>query len=152
MDRLDHTDTPLTIADGLTLLCEVQREGAQILPDHLLAYDEADFRTAALGAFVELGELVNECQWKPWRQTRPLDQASRRKILKEAGDLLHFFAWMMNNLGERFGIAPEEFARGFCEAAEENRRRFRGEVPGREPPTCDGLERDRAFTRLSQRK
>jgi hypothetical protein len=122
------------VADGLSSLMGVQKAGASHLPDQLKDYDQADFRTAALGAFVDLGELVNECQWKPWRSYGPITDEEKAKVLKEYGDVLHFLAWMTNNLASRFGFSVDDFARGFVEVHEENVRRFRGEVPGREPP------------------
>jgi hypothetical protein len=122
------------IMQGLATLMERQQAGANNLPAHLLPYDQADFRSAALGAFVELGELVNECQWKPWRQYGPPTEAEKRKVHKEFGDLLHMLAWMLNNLAERFNIGPDDIALGFMEAHLENVARFKGEVPGREPP------------------
>lgn len=118
---------------GLMSLMAVQKAGASHLPSQLLDHDQADFRVAALGFFVEIGELVNEAQWKTWRnyEGTPVDRA---KIIKEYADVLHFLAWMTNNLSVRFGITAAEFARGFMETHRENMARFRGEVPGREPP------------------
>lgn len=122
------------IRDGLLTLMEIQGHNAKGLPTHLHPHDDADFRTAALGAFVELGELVNECQWKPWRNYLPPTLEEKTKILKEMADVLHFLPWLMNNLQARFCLTADDFARGFMEVAEENIRRFAGEVPGREPP------------------
>lgn len=125
------------LAAGLEALVTVQQVGAKNLPAHLLAFDDADFRTAALGAFVELGELVNESRWKPWRSyDRAPSVADRQRILKEFGDVLHFVAWLMASYRERFGLSTDDFATAFMEVAAENRRRFTGQIEGREPPAA----------------
>lgn len=131
----DIQDSVDLITQGLSVLMERQKDGASHLPEHLRPYDQADFRSAALGAFVELGELVNECQWKPWRQYGPPTDAEKMKVHKEFGDLLHMLAWMLNNLRTRFDIGPDDIALGFMNAHLENVARFKGLVPGREPPT-----------------
>ena len=123
------------IADGFISLTNRQQEGARNLPRQLWAYNQEDFIRASLGMFVELGELVNECRWKPWRryEGEPTD-LERAKVLKEFGDVLHMLAWTLNNLRERFDIGPAEIAAAFIHSHLENVARFRGEVPGREPP------------------
>lgn len=123
-----------TILFGLRMLMTIQARNAGALPDHLRDYDDADFRTAALGAFVELGELVNECQWKPWRAYDPPTPEGKQRAVKEFADVLHMLAWIGNNLNERLGITGLDLAEGFMAVAAENRARFEGRVPGREPP------------------
>ena len=135
--KCHHDDDLLDVAFGLDALIKVQAEGANNLPEHLKPYDQADFRTAALGAFVELGELVNECQWKPWRHYDSPTVVERQKVLKELADVLHFLPWMIRNLKERFGIETYEVAASFIEVHQENIQRFRGNVPGREPPPAN---------------
>jgi hypothetical protein len=123
------------ITEGLRTLTDRQHQGAQNLPSHLLKYDQEDFIRASLGMFVELGELVNEARWKPWRryEGRP-DPEERSRVIKEFGDVLNMLAWMLNNLRARFDIGPVDVAAGFMAVHVENIARFRGEVPGREPP------------------
>lgn len=123
------------LRQGLEALTLIQGVGASDLPARLLKLDQADFRTAALGMFVELGELVNECQWKPWRRYAPPTADERQKALKELGDVLHFLAWMLRNLEERLDINESDVALAFIDVARENRRRFTGQVAGREPPS-----------------
>jgi hypothetical protein len=122
------------ITEGFIALTDHQQEGARNLPQHLWAYDQEDFIRASLGMFVELGELVNESQWKPWRSYSPPTEDERNKVIKEFGDVLHMLSWMLNNLRERFEIGPVDIAAGFMAAHLENIERFRGNVPGREPP------------------
>ena len=124
----------MELANGLNVLKRVQDNGASLLPTDTRVTDQENFRTAALAMFVELGELVNECQWKPWRDYRRPTDSEKQKILKEMADVLHMWAWMANALEDRFGLDGAHFAAAFIEVAAENRRRFRGEVPGREPP------------------
>lgn len=129
------------ITEGFIALTDHQQEGARHLPEHLWAYDQEDFIRAALGCFVELGELVNESQWKPWRSYGEPTEDERNKVIKEFGDVLHMLAWMLNNLRERFEIGPVDIAAGFMAAHLENIARFRGQVPGREPPPNIGVPR-----------
>lgn len=129
--RADHL---VYISVGLETLIELQNLGATNLPDHLQPLDQADFRTAALGMFVELGELVNESSWKPWRRYDKPSAADRQRVLKELADVLHFLPWMIRNLQARFDFEVQDVAQAFIEVHEENIRRFRGQVPGREPP------------------
>lgn len=121
-------------------LVNVQAEGASNLPPQLLALDQRDFIVASLGMFVELGELVNEAQWKPWRHYEAPTAADRQKLLKELGDVLHFLPWMIRNLQARFGITVVDVADAFLAAHEENVRRFTGQVAGREPPPAAPIE------------
>lgn len=122
------------MADGLISLTNHQAEGARHLPEHLWPYDQDDFIRAALGMFVEWGELVNECHWKPWRAYKVPTDEERAKVVKEFGDVLHMLAWTINNLRQRFDIGPADIAAGFMAAHLENIERFKGNVPGREPP------------------
>lgn len=134
-DPVHANAADIVITEGLVELAAIQAHGARHLPEHLHPHDDADFRTAALGAFVELGELVNVCQWKPWRSYAELTGPEHERILDEFADLLHFIAWIVNNLHGRYGITELDLAQAFIEKAKENRRRFTGQVPGREPPS-----------------
>jgi dimeric dUTPase (all-alpha-NTP-PPase superfamily) len=130
----DNSEKFYMILGGLEALIAIQAEGAKNLPDDLHPLDQADFRTAALGMFVELGELVNEAQWKPWRSYKEPTIAERQRVLKELADVLHFLPWMIRNLGTRFSFRAQDVAQAFLEVHEENVARFTGRVPGREPP------------------
>jgi hypothetical protein len=131
---IDESEFVAVVSTGLEALKVMQALGASNLPAHLQPLDQADFRSAALGMFVELGELVNESHWKPWRHYDRPTPAERQRVLKEFGDVLHFLAWMLNNLRERFDIEASDVAVATFEAHRENVARFRGLVPGREPP------------------
>jgi hypothetical protein len=119
---------------GLRVLTQTQAAGAKLLPAHLHPYDAADFRSAILLTFTELGELMNEAKAKSWRTYGPPTEEERTRMLDEFADVLHGLPWMMNNLMERFGVSERDFAEAFLRKAEENRARFEGRVPGREPP------------------
>lgn len=132
---LDQYAHESEIAEGLNTIARLQKLGASYsAANHREGYTPEDFRSAALGAFVELGELVNECQWKPWREYNPPTDAERQKVREEFADVLHFIAWMMNNLEDRFGLTPSDFAETFMAVHERNIARFSGQVPGHEPP------------------
>ena len=132
--ELTEEDAIVMIAEGLIALARLQRTGAENLPEYFRNLNQQDFRNAALGCFVELGELVNEAQWKPWRQYSAPTPAERQKVVKEYADVLHFIAWMTRNLCSRFDLTAYTLARGFVAVHRENVARFKGQVPGREPP------------------
>lgn len=137
------------IADGFISLTNHQAEGAQHLPAHLWAYSQEDFIRASLGMFVELGELVNECRWKPWRKYEGIPtEEERTRVLQEFGDVLHMLAWMLNNLRERFDIGPADIAAAFMMSHLENIERFKGNVPGREPPPAEEFDPSDGWRRL----
>lgn len=141
VDSHVHSLELFKIIEGLEALMVVQAEGASNLPPNLRPYNQEDFRTAALGMFVELGELINECHWKPWRHYDSPTSAERQRVLKELGDVLHFLPWMLHNLATRFNIGPGDVAMAFLEVHRDNIQRFRGEVAGREPPRDPGLDK-----------
>lgn len=129
---------------GIFALMLLQEQGASVLPAAASANDDiVDFRSAALGAFVELGELVNECQWKPWRKYEEQTDEQYAKMLDELADVLHFLGWMLNNMKRRHGLSAVDVADAFMKKHHENKARFAGLVPGREPPTdkCSGCGR-----------
>ena len=133
--RLIATYKLQEVKRGLETMMFVQGAGAAHLAPELRTMDQADFRESSLGAFVELGELVNECQWKSWRAYSAPTEEELTRMLDEGADLLTFVARMFNILNDRFGIKPVDWAEAFMRVAARNEARFKGEVPGREPPT-----------------
>lgn len=122
------------VRQGLLAVMEIQAAGEQHLAPELRGQDQAGFREASLGAFVELGELVNECKWKSWRAySEPTDEEIT-KMLDEGADLLTFVARMFNILSARFGTSSADWAEAFMRVADRNEARFQGLVEGREPP------------------
>lgn len=134
MNDSRRSEAVAKITEGFRTLMELQARGAANLPEHLHPLDQADMRTAFLGAFVELGEWANETQWKPWREYGKPDQEAIERILDEAADFQHFYAWIMRSIEAQYGISPEDLALAFIRKHEVNIKRFKGEVPGREPP------------------
>ena len=135
LDSSERSADLRAIRTGLMTMMTVQSRGEEHLPSEVRQRDTAAFREASLAAFVELGELVNECQWKSWRAySEPTDEQFT-KMLDEGADLLTFVARMFNILSSRFGASSLDWAEAFMRVAARNEARFKGEVPGREPPT-----------------
>jgi hypothetical protein len=107
------------------------------LPDHARVplTDQRDLQEAGLGTFIELAELINETDWKSWRGSRPMDGERRTRLLEEWADVQVFLTRLSMNLKAMYGVTPAELAEAWVRVSERNGARFRGEVPGREPPT-----------------
>lgn len=57
-------------------------------------------RQQALAAFIELGEAIQELDWKPWaKEPGWPSEAAKYKTLEEIVDLLHFVANILLALG-----------------------------------------------------
>lgn len=98
-------------------------------------------REAGLGAFVELGELINCLPWKPWRQyPEVMSREDRADALREWADVEVFLTLIRRHLAVAHGFEARDFARAYLSKLLEVGARARGEVPGREPPigSCSG--------------
>lgn len=125
------------IRKGLLAMMTIQSKGEAHLPPEVRQRDTAAFREASLAAFVELGELVNECQWKSWRTYEEPTEEQLTRMLDEGADLLTFLARMFNILSSRFGTSSLDWAEAFMRVADKNEARFKGTVEGREPPALE---------------
>lgn len=72
-----------------------------------------------LAMVAELGELLNEVNFKWWKNPRPLN---REAIKEELADLLHFFV----SLCLKLGIGPGELYEAYLAKNLENFRRQQG--------------------------
>lgn len=134
MGEFVENDCRVNIEAGLASLLYVQECGARLLPASFQILNDEDFRTAALALIVEIGELVNESRWKPWRNySSEVSSEERERVLDEFADVLHMLAWMMRNAAVRFDFTTEDVTETYLAKARENRARFSGQVVGREP-------------------
>ena len=70
-----------------------------------------------LAAYSELSEILNEINWKPWRQTKKTVYSGRYK--NEIIDLFHFVI----NLSIAVDMEPKEFFNRFVDKNKENHER-----------------------------
>ena len=68
----------------------------------------------------ELSEILDEVQFKWWKDPQPIDEA---KLHEELVDLLHFFVSMCL----KAGMTSEMLYQGYIEKNSENFRRQKGE-------------------------
>lgn len=122
------------IAAGLRAIMQVQDRNANLLPPGTGGDSgtRGELRTAHQALMVELGEVYNALELKPWKKETPIDAA--HVIDEVGGDVLHFLGWMLNAIERVYELTPDQFAHGFWAKSIENIARFQGKVPGREPP------------------
>lgn len=109
MDRLQH------IFELQATLDEEIRAGHRLPEGDLSTWIQKE----ALAIIVELGELLEEVNFKWWKVPRPLN---REAIKEELVDILHFFISMCL----KAGISAEELYQAYLAKNEENFRRQRG--------------------------
>lgn len=83
-------------------------------------------RTVFAALFVELGELLQTLNWKPWKENRELNFS---RITDEFADILAFLGLLLVYFG-KFGISPEMLARAYLRKTKVNFERFIGQVDG----------------------
>jgi len=134
----DRAYQEYTLIAALEMMTHVRDRVTRPLPVDYTS--KAYLMETALGAFVEMGELVNCTQWKPWREypTKKLNPEQRADLLSEWADVELFLTAFRRCLFEQHGVTAEDFAQAYLDKAEEVRQRFLGEVEGREPPKSDG--------------
>lgn len=73
-----------------------------------------------LAIMAELGELLDEVNYKWWKNAKPIDEAA---LKEELIDVLHFFVSMCI----RSGMDAEEMFKVYCAKNEENFKRQNGQ-------------------------
>lgn len=76
----------------------------------------------------ELTELLNELNWKPWKNEFT---PNAPKVIDEFADILAFQGLIIVYL-EKLGISQTDLANGYAMKTRVNIERFRGEHPGYE--------------------
>lgn len=108
MDRLEH-------------IFQLQRKfDAEVIQSRGLEYDLSTWlQKETLAIVAELAELLDEVNFKWWKNPQPVD---RERVKEELVDILHFFVSMCI----KCDISPEELYQGYLAKNEENFRRQRG--------------------------
>lgn len=83
--------------------------------------------TYAFALCDEVHELAKELQWKSWKPRRPVDN---KQTLGELADVIHLFAVMMIYVRATTKAGGHEIALRYHRKAEENLRRWDGNVEG----------------------
>ena len=91
-------------------------------------------RSVMLALSVELAELTQELDWKPWKQKERVDV---EKVCDEFADVLAFLGLLVVYLG-RLGATPEMLARAYRLKSALNIARLNGGVRGYTPRGSDG--------------
>ena len=129
---IDHAIVPTAIPDivlGLQALCKVHSNTNELvmqngnkLNDMLLEKDT--LRTYVLALMVELGELIQTMDWKPWRTKKRMDDAV---IADEFADILAFVGVLLTIMSAN-GIKPEAIAHAYGKKERVNVARFLGKL------------------------
>jgi hypothetical protein len=84
-------------------------------------------RTYFLATMVELVELMNELNWKPWKRSER--EPDVEKVADEFADILAFLGVILNYL-KAYGIDPYTLAGQYARKSKINVDRFNGLVEG----------------------
>lgn len=124
--------------DWLATTGELQTEfGVDFEALRVNKIDLADYITWNFAAlFEELGEMMHELRWHPWKINRGvIVPAARERAIEEAVDALHFLANILNALD----VSDLEFSDVYAAKQNTNRARLQS---GRSLATPGGLGRD----------
>jgi NTP pyrophosphatase (non-canonical NTP hydrolase) len=119
-----------TLAQAFHIIEMAERDVNFNRPQDINGSKEA-LNVAFTSLMVELGELAQELDIKPWKiRNTPPDPA---KVAEEFADVIAFFGVLMINVIEQVGIDPSGFAWSFIEKTETNIQRAKGRVEGYKP-------------------
>jgi len=119
------------LAHGLTALLTTQAVVSSRIPGCIpLPGEPLERHQLAVYAFalqVEIAELLQELQFKPWKNPRPL-QADR--IADEFADVLAFIGVLLYHIYHLTGLTPAILANQYVEKSNVNWERLNGRVEG----------------------
>lgn len=135
LDKLKDLNNSLSLVLGLSLLLDVQRNVSALVPG---AVNEANkdtglvepptkdqIRTVYTALSVELAELIQELDWKPWKNKVP----NTVNIANEFADILAFLGLLIFYLNS-MGVSPYTLVKAYVEKTETNINRFQHKVEG----------------------
>jgi len=124
--RLQDVYLPAGLAIGLTTLMQVQEVVSSPVKDAIPVNGERPskdaIRTYVLSMVVELAELVQCLDWKPWKNKKELDLEN---IASEFADILAFQGIIIKYL-DTYGIGPVQLADAYAKKSVVNIDRFLG--------------------------
>lgn len=117
----------LTLSNALGIIEMAEREINLNRPQDMNGGKEA-LNVAFTSLMVELGELAQELDIKPWKvRNTPPDPF---KVADEFADVIAFFGVLMVNIMEQVGLDVYSFAKAFADKTEVNIARAQGKVEG----------------------
>jgi len=115
------------VFQGLSMLMGVQRiVSAPVpgcIPEDGMPPSKDAMRTYFMALVVELGELLQETDWKPWKDKQHID---RENIAEEFADVLAFLGVILIQL-DALGVPPGVLANAYIHKTGKNVARFLGE-------------------------
>ncbi len=119
-----------TLGAGLKLLKLTQEVVSSTLPNCIPELGEQpspdQLRTYFLALNVELGELLQELNWKPWKEPREIDKP---RVIDEFADVLAFMGILLVYL-DRMGVSTSDLVAGYQKKTDINIQRLTGKVAG----------------------
>ena len=124
------TGSKYGLATGLDTLRFVQSNTSALapncIPDGNQTATADQLRTYFLALIIELGELVQELNWKPWKESKSIN---KERVADEFADVLAFLGIILEYL-DRMGVSPQDIAEQYAVKTEVNVNRFLGNVEG----------------------
>lgn len=118
----------VTLTNALTYLAANQRRVSAAVPGCIPGVGETPskdtLRTYVLAIFVELGEFLQELDWKPWKTKADVD---KEKVAAEFADILAFLGVLLVQLQEGLGIDASDLAIAYKNKSVVNVERFLGQ-------------------------
>lgn len=118
------------LAMGLEYLRFVQNTTSSLtkgcIPDEIDLPSKDAIRTYFLALIVETGELIQELNWKPWKEDKQINHA---RVADEFADVLAFLGIIIVYL-DRHGISPTILSEAYNNKTKINVSRFLGHVDG----------------------
>ena len=118
------------LASGLKFLQDVQSVSSALtkdcIPPRGKKPSKDNVRTYSLALMIELGEFVQELNWKPWKEDKEINKI---RVADEFADILAFLGILIVYM-DAFGISPTDLARAYLSKTEVNIDRFLGKVDG----------------------
>jgi len=114
------------LSDGLGAMVSIQSVvSPELTPDLFVGDGELSKEGVAVVAAalqVELGEFINELDWKPWKK----HSVNREAVVEEFADIMAFLGLLMLHLEARYGIFVEDLADAYLTKSVKNVDRANG--------------------------
>jgi len=114
------------LAEGLRVLADTQRDVGSVEPAWVTDVNPEYVRTTFLALIVELSELLQEFNWKPWKAPR---EVNLDRMVDEFADVLAFLGYIIMWLGY-MGADTGDLARGYRRKTAINYQRLSGKISG----------------------
>lgn len=114
------------LSDGLGVMVSIQSVvSPELTPDLFVGDGELSKEGVAVVAAalqVELGEFINELDWKPWKK----HSVNREAVVEEFADIMAFLGLLMLHLEARYDITVKDLADAYLTKSVKNVDRANG--------------------------